>query len=163
VTFPPTSLNPLDSAGLVSTYAASLMFPPLVEIDEDLSYKPMLADSIETTDNTTFTVKLNANAKWTDGTPVTADDVIFTLKLMSNPKVASGYAYMFAIIEGLDDVGFLPEGQTEISGVTKVDDHTLTLKTKAKATITIFKDTIGRYLYTLPQAALKDIAPEDLG
>ncbi|QAY67942.1 ABC transporter substrate-binding protein [Paenibacillus protaetiae] len=162
VTYAPSGINPLAPVGLVSTYVAGLMFPPLVELDSDLQYKPMLADSIETTDNTTFTVKLNPNAKWTDGTPVTADDVIFTLKLMSNSKVASNYAYMFAIIDGLDDAGYLPEGQTDISGVTKVDDHTLTLKTKAPTTLNIFKDTIGRNLLTLPQSALKDIAPEDI-
>ncbi|WP_301173449.1 ABC transporter substrate-binding protein [Brevibacillus nitrificans] len=162
VTYAPSGINPLAPVGLVSTYVAGLMFPPLVELDSDLQYKPMLADSIETADNKTFTVKLNANAKWTDGTPVTADDVIFTLKLMSNPKVASNLAYMFAIVEGLDDSGYLPEGQTDISGVKKVDDHTVEIKTKAPTTLTLFKDYIGRNLLTLPQAALKDIKPEDI-
>lgn len=162
VTYAPSGINPLSPVGLVSTYVAGLMFPPLVELDSNLEYQPMLADSIETEDNTTFTIKLNENAKWTDGTPVTADDVIFTLKLMSNVKVASNYAYIFATIEGLDDAGYLPEGEDEISGVSKVDDHTLTIKTKAPTTLDIFKDTIGRNLMTLPQAALKDIAPEDI-
>lgn len=162
VTYAPSGINPLAPVGLVSTYVAGLMFPPLVELDSNLEYQPMLADSIETTDNTTFTIKLNENAKWTDGNPVTADDVIFTLKLMTNAKVASNYAYMFAVIEGLDEAGYLPEGQTDISGVTKVDDKTITMKTKAPTTLNIFKDTIGRNLMTLPQAALKDIAPEDI-
>jgi peptide/nickel transport system substrate-binding protein len=162
VTYAPSGINPLAPVGLVSTYVASLLFPPLVDLDSDLKYKPMLADSIETTDNKTFTIKLNANAKWTDGTPVTADDVIFTLKLMSNVKVASNYAYMFAIVEGLDEAGYLPEGQTDISGVKKVDEHTLTITTKAPTTLNIFQDTIGKNLLTLPQAALKDIAPEEI-
>lgn len=158
----PNSLNPLSPVGLASSYVTGLMFLPLVDIDEDLTFKPMLADSIESTDNTTFTIKLNENAKWTDGTPVTSDDVIFTLKLMANPKVASVYAYTFGILEGLDDSGYLPEGQTDISGVKKVDEHTLELKTKAATTLNIFKDTIGRYLLTVPQSALKDIAPESI-
>ncbi len=162
ITYSPSSLNPLSPVGLSSSYVTSLMFLPLVDIDEDLTYKPMLADSIETTDNTTFTIKLNEQAKWTDGTPVTTDDVIFTLKLMANAKVASVYAYTFAILEGLDDSGYLPEGQTDISGVKKLDEHTLELKTKAPTTLNIIKDTIGRYLLTVPQAALKDIAPEDI-
>lgn len=162
ITYSPSSLNPLSPVGLSSSYVTSLMFLPLVDIDEDLTYKPMLADSIETTDNTTFTIKLNEKAKWTDGTPVTTDDVIFTLKLMANAKVASVYAYTFAILEGLDDSGYLPEGKTDISGVKKLDEHTLELKTKAPTTLNIFKDTIGRYLLTVPQAALKDIAPEDI-
>ncbi|ASS67787.2 MULTISPECIES: ABC transporter substrate-binding protein [unclassified Paenibacillus] len=162
VTYAPSGINPLAPVGLVSTYVASLMFPPLVDLDSDLEYKPMLADSIETANNKTFVIKLNPGAKWTDGTPVTSDDVIFTLGLMSNAKVASNYAYMFAIVEGLDDSGYLPEGRTDIGGVKKVDEHTLTITTKAPTTIRIFKDTIGKNLLTLPQAALKDIAPEDI-
>jgi len=162
VTYPPSSINPLQPVGLVSTYVATLLFPPLVELDANLEFRPMLADSIETTDNTTFTVKLNPNARWTDGTPVTADDVIYTLELMTNPAVASNYAYMFAMIEGLDDAGYLPEGQTSISGVRKVDDHTLEIRTKAPTTLTIFKDTIGRNTLTLPKSVLQNIAPEEV-
>ncbi|MBD3922735.1 ABC transporter substrate-binding protein [Paenibacillus sp. PR3] len=162
VTYAPSGINPLAPVGLVSTYVAGLMFPPLVELDSDLTYKPMLANSIETTDNKTFTVKLNEQAKWTDGTPVTADDVIFTLKLMTNAAVASNYAYIFATIEGIDDSGYLPEGTADIAGVKKVDEHTLTFTTKAPTTLNIFKDTIGRNLMTLPQSALKDIAPADI-
>lgn len=162
VTYSPNTLNPLNPVGLVSTYVTGLMFQPLVDIDEDLTFKPMLADSIQTTDNQTFTINLNKNAKWTDGTPVTADDVIFTFKLMANAKVASTYAYMFAIIEGLDDAGYLPEGTEEISGVQKVDEHTVTIKTKSPTTLNIFQDTVGRYLFTVPQSALKDIAPENI-
>lgn len=162
VTYSPNTLNPLSPVGLVSTYVTSLMFQPLVDIDEDLTFKPMLADSIKTTDNKTFTINMNPNAKWTDGTPVTADDVIFTLKLMTNAKVASTYAYMFAILEGVNDSGYLPEGATDISGVKKVDDHTLTFTTKAPTTLNIFQDTIGRYLMTVPKSALKDVAPENI-
>ncbi|MNO35290.1 Oligopeptide-binding protein AppA precursor [compost metagenome] len=162
VTYSPNTLNPLSPVGLVSSYVTGLMFLPLVEIDEDLTFKPMLADSIETTDNQTFTINLNKNAKWTDGSPVTADDVIFTFKLMANPKVASTYAYMYAMIEGLDDTGYLPEGTEDISGITKVDDHTLTVKTKAPTTLSIFQDSVGRYLLTVPQSALKDVAPENI-
>lgn len=162
VTYSPNTLNPLSPVGLVSSYVTGLMFLPLVDIDEDLTFKPMLADSIQTTDNKTFTINLNKDAKWTDGTPVTADDVMFTFKLMANPKVASTYAYMFAIIEGLDDSGYLPEGTSDISGVKKVDDHTLTVTTKAPTTLNIFQDTVGRYLLTVPQSALKDIAPDTI-
>jgi ABC-type dipeptide transport system, periplasmic component len=161
VTYSPNALNPLAPVGQVSSYVNGLLFLPLVELDEDLTFKPMLADSIETADNRTFTVKINPNANWTDGTPVTADDVIFSLKLITNEKIASPFAYMFAIIEGIDDFGYLPEG-AEISGLKKVDDKTVDIKLKAPTTLNIFQDTVGRYLLTVPQAALKDVAPADI-
>lgn len=162
VTYAPSDINPLSPAGLVSAYVAGLLFPPLVEIDADLRYKPMLADSIETADNRTFKVNLNEAAKWTDGTSVTADDVIFTLKLMANAMVASNYAYMFAILEGLGPSGFLPDGESDISGVRKIDDHTVEMKTKTPTTLTVFEDTIGRNLRTLPRSALEGVAPKDV-
>ena len=162
VTYAPSSINPLQPVGLVSTYVANLLFVPLVEIDSDLTYQPMLADTIETEDHTTFTVKLNEQAKWSDGTAITADDVIFTLELMTNPIVASNYAYMFGIVEGLDDYGYLPEGAASITGVTKVNEHTVQIKTKNPTTLTIFQDTIGRYLLTLPKSQLEGIAVDQV-
>ena len=162
VTYPASNINPLQPSGLVSTYVANLLFLPLVDLDSDLNYQPMLADSITSEDNQTFTINLNKEAKWTDGTDITAEDVIFTLELMANPIVASNYAYMFGIVEGLDDFGYLPEGATSISGVTKVDNDTVQIKTKNPTTLTIFQDTVGRYLLTLPKAQIESIAVEEL-
>lgn len=162
VTHAPSNINPLQPEGLVSTYVANLLFLPLVDLTSDLEFAPMLAESITTEDNQTFTIKLYEDAKWTDGTPVTSDDVIFTLELMTNIEVASNYAYMFAIIDGIDDDGYLPEGETSIKGVQKVDDHTLEITLKAPTTLRIFQDTIGRNLMTLPKAALEDIPPAEI-
>ncbi len=57
-----------------------LLYNTLVKVDADeTTYIPDLADTWEVSpDATTFTFHLNPNAKWHDGTPVTADDVIFT-------------------------------------------------------------------------------------
>ena len=162
VTYAPSNINPLAPVGLVSTYVANLLFLPLVELDSNFKYQPMLADSITTEDNKTFTIKLNEEAKWTDGSDITSDDVIYTLELMSNPVVASNYAYMFAIIEGLDDAGYLPEGAASISGVTKVDDSTVQVVVKNPTTLTIFQDTVGRYLLTLPKSQLESIDVAEL-
>lgn len=157
VTYPASNINPLQPVGLVSTYVSNLLFLPLVDLDSQLNYQPMLADSITTEDNKTFTINLNKEAKWTDGTDITADDVIFTLELMANPVVASNYAYMFGIVEGLDAGGYLAEGETSISGVTKVDDDTVQITAKSPTTLTIFQDTVGRYLLTLPKAQLASV------
>ena len=61
---------------------------------------PWLADSMEYTkpDFTELTIKLNKDAAWSDGTPVTADDVIFTFDGQKNneklPYHASFVQYM---------------------------------------------------------------------
>lgn len=162
VTYAPGTINPLSPNGEVAANVTGLMFLPLLDIDSDMSFQPMLADSIETDDNLTFTIKINEKAVWTDGKPVTTDDVIYTIKQMANPAVGSVYAYMFAIFEGFDDSGYLPDDVTEIPGIVRVNDKTMQLVTKSPISLTTFKNSIARYLWTVPEHILKDIAPENL-
>ena len=69
-------LNPLlQDGGELNKYATGLQFLPLVELDQNLNFEGMLAESITTEDNLTFTVKLYDNAVWSDGTPITADTI----------------------------------------------------------------------------------------
>ena len=158
----PSGFNPLESTDIAQSTVAAMLFNPLVELDDDMKFKPMLADSIETKDNITFTVKLNEKAKWTDGNPVTADDVLFTVGLISNPKVPSTIASKFALLVGLDENGKNTTGAEEIEGMKKVDDHTIEFKTKKLVDLALFEDNIGTRLKTVPKHILKDIDPEKL-
>lgn len=162
VTYAPGNINPLSPNGEVATYATGLLFLPLVELDSNMEFQPMLAESIETEDNLTFTIKIDERATWTDGTPITSDDVIFTIKQIANPKVGSIYAYVYSVFEGFDESGYIEEGVTDIPGVIRVDDKTLQLVAKEPLSLTTFQNSVGRYLWTIPEHALKDIAPEDL-
>lgn len=72
-------INPLTiDQTWVNKYAVGLEFLPLVELDGELNFQPMLADSVTTEDNRNFVVHIDENAVWSDGTPVTAEDVEFT-------------------------------------------------------------------------------------
>jgi len=155
----PSGFNPLEWSDQAQNYMTGILFQPLVELNDDMKFVPMLADSIETKDNQTFTIKLNPKAKWTDGKPITADDVIFTLNLISNPKVASSVASNFNLLEGLNDGGKNTTGGS-ISGVKKVDDRTLEFKTKKPVDLALFMDGIGTRLKTVPAHVLKDVDPE---
>ena len=46
----------------INKYAVGLQFLPLVELDSELNFQPMLADSVTTEDNLTFTVHINDEA-----------------------------------------------------------------------------------------------------
>ena len=52
----PANFNPIDNTGLggIDFNVASLMFPPLVDLDNSMKFVPMLADSIDTNDNVTY-------------------------------------------------------------------------------------------------------------
>lgn len=162
VTYAPGTINPLSPNGEVATSVTGLMFLPLLEINSEMEFVPMLAESITTEDNLTFTIKLNDKATWTDGEKVTTDDVIFTIKQMANPKVGSIYSYIYAMFEGFDENGYIEEGATDIPGIIRVDDTTLKLVTKEKVSLNTFNNSIGRYLWTVPEHILKDILPENL-
>lgn len=153
----PVDLNPVDPGDNASGIIAGILYQPLVDLDEDMAFKPMLADSVDTADNTVFTIKLNQDAKWTDGQPVTADDVIFTIKLICNPKVASMVASNFSIIEGTDDKGNIPDMTADISGIKKLDDKMLQLTTKAPISMNLFENSICRNIMTVPQHILKNV------
>ena len=157
------SLNPLllDAAEL-NKYATGLMFLPLVELDKDLNFEGMLAESITTEDNLTFTVKLYENATWSDGVPVTADDVIFTVLRLTSKTIGNVSMSGYAAIVGFDDSGFSPDDATEIEGVKKVDDKTLQFVFKAPTSLATFENSYARYLLTLPKHKLESIPLAEL-
>ncbi len=162
VTYAPGTINPLSPNGEVATSVTGLMFLPLLEINSEMEFVPMLADSITTEDNITFTIKLNDKATWTDGEKVTTDDVIYTIKQMANPKVGSIYSYIYAIFVGFDENGYIVDDTADIPGIIRVDDTTLKLVTKEKVSLNTFNNSIGRYLWTVPEHVLKDTPPENL-
>ena len=157
----PSGFNPLEWSDVAQNVVTGILFLPLLDLDEDMKYVPLLADSITTQDNQTYIVKLNPKAKWTDGKPVTADDVIFTLNLIANPQVASTVASSFNVLAGLDENGKNKSGG-DIPGIRKIDATTLEFKTKQPMDANLFNDAVGTKLKTVPQHVLKDVAPDKL-
>jgi peptide/nickel transport system substrate-binding protein len=164
ITQSPSSLNPLDRSNFVNWYVVQLLFPPLVQLDEEsMVFVPQLAESVENIDEQTFEVKLRSNAKWTDGTPVTVDDVLFTLGLLAHPEVNALRATDFAILEGLNQVGKLESGKIEdLTGAQKIDEHTIRFKTKAPVYPLDFQELILQNLSLLPKHVLGEVNPAQL-
>ena len=145
------SLNPLLlNGGEINKYATGLMFLPLMELDADLNFEGMLADSITTEDNKNFIVHIDDAATWSDGTPVTADDVVYTALRLASPVIGNT-AMMYYVFEGVGDDGFVEEGAESIDGIQKVDDKTVQFTTKEEMPITTFENSYARYLLTLPK------------
>jgi peptide/nickel transport system substrate-binding protein len=87
----PISLNPLVADDAVSAQAYAPLFPLLYTLNADLSVGPDLAASLPTVSDsgTVLTVPIRSDAKWSDGTPITADDVVFTVTTETNPSLAA--------------------------------------------------------------------------
>lgn len=157
-----SSVNPLlMDASEILKYSLALEFLPLVELNGDLEFEGMLASSITTSDNLNFTVAIDPNATWSDGTAVTAADVEFTLLKLSSPELANVSMALYAI-EGIGDDGFTESGATSISGVQVVDDKTIVITTKYEMALTTFQNTYGRYILTVPKHILESVAIDQL-
>jgi peptide/nickel transport system substrate-binding protein len=106
------SLNPFIVKGSAGTGGRTYVFESLMarSYAESFSLYGLLAQSIDVSDDRqTFTFKIRPEAKFSDGTPVTAADVIFSM-------------------ETLRDHG-RPNYKTNYSKISKVetsDDHTVT-------------------------------------
>ncbi len=57
------------------------------------------------------------------GKPLTADDIIYSYKRIANPENAFPGASFIAVIKGAED--YIAGKANEISGLKKIDDHTL--------------------------------------
>ena len=135
----------------INKYALDLMFLPLMELDKDLNFQGMLADSITTEDNINFIVHVDDKATWSDGTPVTAYDVEYSVMRYASPIVANTTLLLYAF-EGTDDeTGFLEEGADSMAGLTVLDDKTIQFTSKYPMALTTFQNSYARYLHVLPK------------
>lgn len=157
---PMSGLSVFSATDAAAQWALKFTLDPLLGNSAPLVFEPKLADSIETEDNRTFTINLNKDAKWSDGEDVTADDVIFTFNLIANPDTkypsSSG---RITTLEGTDDsTGKLISGN-EIPDLTKLNDDTVTFKTKESVDPNYVKEIIGSNILILPEHTLADENP----
>ncbi|RDI41370.1 ABC transporter substrate-binding protein [Falsibacillus pallidus] len=159
---PPVNFSTINSPDVASSFIEKFMFDSFLEMDGPQNFVPKLAKSFETTDNQTFTIKLDPDAKWSDGKPVTAEDAAYTFNMVANPKVETTVGSYLSMLDGLDDNGKLKDGQTEIPSVKVVDDKTLQFKTKAPVDPNMIKEQLGTKFLILPKHVLSKVKPEDL-
>ena len=129
-----------------------LIFAGLVYYGADGAPHNEIADSIKSTDNVTWTIKLKDGWTFTDGTPIKAKNFVDAWQygaLLSNAQLNS---YFFEDIEG-----FSYDADSKLTGLTVVDDLTFTVKlTKPLADYPL---RLGYSAYAaLPDVAFKDIA-----
>lgn len=145
----------------INKYAVGLMFLPLVELDKDLNFQNMLADSITTEDNIHFTVHIDEKATWSDGTPVTAADVEYTVRRLASPVVNNTTLMLYAF-EGVGDDGYVEEGAESVEGIRIIDDKTVQFISKYPMALTTFENTYARYLHTMPKHIIESISEAEL-
>ena len=154
----PKSFNPLTQPDAAGQFVMRFMYDTLLGQPEPQKFTPHLAKSFETKDNKTYTVKIDPNAKWSDGKPITADDVIFTINLIANPKVESSLGRYIKPLAGLSSTGKLKEGQ-KLTSVIKIDDKTVEFVCRQPLDPNYVKNSLGFNVSILPKHIFEKIDP----
>ncbi len=126
---PPNGFNPLNADSSYGQFVIDILFHSLTRFNDNVEFAPRLADSWDINeDNTEFTFHLNPDAKWHDGTPITAADVEFTMWAISHPEIVTNRANI-SFLKGLEG-SKRPEGVETVEGIEVIDDHTIKFITK---------------------------------
>ncbi|RZS65753.1 oligopeptide transport system substrate-binding protein [Agromyces ramosus] len=143
----PTNTNEVGGAKILNS-----IFAGLVYYDAEGNPVNDLAESIETDDAQTYTIKIKPDQTFTNGEPVNAQSFVDAWNygaLLSNEQLSS---YFFESIEG-----FSYDEDSELTGLEVVDDTTFTVKLKQPESD--FPLRLGYTAYLpLPESAFEDMA-----
>ena len=103
----PKTIDPHLANFVGETSLMKPLFAGLFTYDADLRVVPNLAEELPAIDNggvsrdgLTYTVKIDKDAKWSDGKAVTAQDFVYSMKRALDPKLASTYVSFFYEVVG---------------------------------------------------------------
>jgi peptide/nickel transport system substrate-binding protein len=97
----PHTLNPLLNEDVTVDGVLKLMFEPLFVLDDEQNITPNLADAyLLGDDGKSVAVSLRSDAKWSDGTAITADDLVFSLDTIKSASAGSVYKSAMTNVSG---------------------------------------------------------------
>jgi oligopeptide transport system substrate-binding protein len=147
----PRTLDPHQASFATESSMMKPLFEGLFSYDQSLRVVAALAKEVPTTgnggiskDGLTYTVKLDAKAKWSDGKEVMASDFVYSMKRALDPKLGSRYASFFYGIVGAQEYNTALGTKNEPKqpsdsdlarlrdgvGVSASDEHTIVYKLK---------------------------------
>jgi ABC-type oligopeptide transport system substrate-binding subunit len=126
----PESLVPQENGETCGSQVLKGLFTPLIQFDQNGEPFNAVAASIESDDQTTWTVTLNDGWTFHDGTPVTSSSFVDAWNWAAFAPNAAGNNYFFANVVGYDELNPSegePSAET-LSGLVVVDDLTFTVE-----------------------------------
>ncbi|EJS47685.1 hypothetical protein ICG_05182 [Bacillus cereus BAG1X1-3] len=105
------------------------IFAPLVGLDKEGKPIPILAKKWDISENQlTYTFHLKDDVKFSDGSPLTADDVAFTLTLLHDPTYSGATDISQTAIKG--GQAYKEGKATSVEGIQVIDPKTITITTE---------------------------------
>ncbi len=161
------SINPFLTNESEGDWRCKMLFEQFVRVDAATfapTPGPGLAENW-TLDGLTYTFTINANAKFSDGSDVTADDVAFTILGHLNPATTSPRQSKFTSIAGAAEYAGLSTATPSaapadgVAGLEVIDAKTLKI-TLAEPDSSFLYNL--KYIFTVPKAQLdgKDLTSD---
>ncbi len=127
----PESLDPHKTSTVYEAHVLRDLFEGLVMQDNKAELIPGAAESwVISDDGKTYTFKLRADAVWSDGSPVTAEDFVYSFRRLQDPATAAEYASMLYPVVNAEEVN-TGKAKPEDLGVKAIDATTLEIQLKA--------------------------------
>ncbi|BES85165.1 ABC transporter substrate-binding protein [Pectobacterium araliae] len=122
----PASLDPHKVESDVEGHIINDFFDNLVRVGDDGTIQPRLAERWDNKDNTVWTFHLRPDAKWSDGSPLTADDVVYSWRRLGDPKTLSPYGSYVASMYVKNAAEIMAGKKTpDTLGIKALDSHTV--------------------------------------
>jgi len=99
----PPTMDPMFSTAVATRDVTRLVFETLLTIDSAFQAQPMLAESVESDDNETYTFKLREDVKFHNGDEMTAEDVVASMERWMQLSSSAIETFGTAKFEAVDD------------------------------------------------------------
>ena len=151
----PDGIDPTVTNNSFAMYVLCNCFEGLVTYDASGSIVPACAESWDISDDgTVYTFHLREGLKWSDGTPLTANDFVYSIQRVLTPATtAQYYSMMSDYIKGAKEF-YEGTGTAEELGAKALDDNTLEI-TLLQPT-SFFIDLVSMWCYFPVQKATID-------
>ncbi|HEY3983353.1 peptide ABC transporter substrate-binding protein [Cedecea sp.] len=156
----PASLDPIKAVGLPEIQVIRDLFEGLVNQNEKGELVPGVATKWQSNDNRVWTFTLRDNARWSDGSPVTAQDFVYSWQRLVDPKNTSSFAW-FAALAGITNAQAIIDGKMPADklGVTAVDARTL--RVQLDKPVPFFPSLAANFaFYPTPKAVVEKLGNE---
>jgi oligopeptide transport system substrate-binding protein len=149
------SLDPHKIEGVPESNVNRDLFEGLLVTDVDGHPAPGVAEKWENKDFKVWTFHLRKDAKWSDGSPVTAHDFVYSWQRLANPNTASPYAsyLQYGHIANIDDIIAGKKPVTDL-GVKAIDDNTFEV-TLSEPVPYFYKLLVHPSVSPVPKAAVE--------
>ncbi|CAM7665203.1 oligopeptide ABC transporter substrate-binding protein OppA [Leclercia adecarboxylata] len=149
------SLDPHKIEGVPESNVNRDLFEGLLVTDVDGHPVAGVAEKWENKDFKVWTFHLRKDAKWSDGSPVTAQDFVYSWQRLADPNTASPYAsyLQYGHIANIDDIITGTKPITDL-GVKAIDDNTFEV-TLSEPVPYFYKLLVHPSVSPVPKAAVE--------